>query len=143
MDNDNLKEKREVLMKHYVKPLHFGFIDNAQLYTKRLASDSCADELILQVGVKDGVFQSLRFEGSACVIATSSMDLWCDFLIGKSLTTSQTLLDQYLLMIYEGTAPLDDLNQLMIFANIHHQKGRWKCAVLGAEGLVDFINHAK
>jgi|GEM_PF-917394 len=124
MDNNILKKKREVLMNHYIKPSHLGFVDNPQLYTKRLASDSCADELTLQVEVKNGVFQSLRFEGSACVIATSSMDLWCDFLTGKSLAIAQSLLDEYLLMIHEGTTPLDDLNQLMIFENIHHQKGR-------------------
>lgn len=140
---DNLKKKREVLMNHYVKPVHLGLVDNSQLYSKRLQSDSCADELTLQVDVRNGVFQSLRFEGSACVIATSSIDLWCDFLIGKSLATAQSLLNEYLSMIYKGTIPQDNLSELMIFENLHHQKGRWKCATLGAEGINDFINHAK
>ncbi|ATG97513.1 Fe-S cluster assembly sulfur transfer protein SufU [Mesoplasma lactucae] len=136
----DMKHDRQLLMDHYTKPENKGFNPNQKGYQKRLKSDSCADELTIQILSHDNVIDEIKFEGSACVIATSSFDLLINLLKGKNYTEAMDLLTTYEDMIQTGNINEEKLQDLVIFSNVHKQKNRWKCAQLGANGVIEFIN---
>ena len=132
---------REIIMDHYNNPLHKNVPQNLEGYKKiRMDSDSCIDDITIYIKIEDYKIIDACFEGVACTISTSSTDILCDLIIGKSVKDALYIVEQYKNMIYEKDFDDSVLDELIVFINTHKQAARIKCATLGPSGVEDIIN---
>ena len=137
----NAQMMREIIMDHYNNPLHKNVPQNLEGYKKiRMDSDSCIDDITIYIKIEDDKIIDACFEGVACTISTSSTDILCDLIIGKSLKDALYIVEQYKNMIYEKDFDDSVLDELIVFINTHKQAARIKCATLGPSGVEDIIN---
>ena len=137
----NPQMMREIIMDHYNNPLHKNVPQNLEGYKKiRMDSDSCIDDITIYIKIKDDKIIDACFEGVACTISTSSTDILCDLIIGKSVKDALYIVEQYKNMIYEKDFDDSVLDELIVFINTHKQAARIKCATLGPSGVEDIIN---
>lgn len=137
----NPQMMREIIMDHYNNPLHKNVPQNLDGYKKiRMDSDSCIDDITIYIKIEDDKIVDACFEGVACTISTSSTDILCDLIIGKSVKDALYIVEQYKNMIYEKDFDDSVLDELIVFINTHKQAARIKCATLGPSGVEDIIN---
>ena len=137
----NPQMMREIIMDHYNNPLHKNVPQNLEGYKKiRMDSDSCIDDITIYIKIEDEKIADACFEGVACTISTSSTDILCDLIIGKSVKDALYIVEQYKNMIYEKDFDDSVLDELIVFINTHKQAARIKCATLGPSGVEDIIN---
>lgn len=137
----NPQMMREIIMDHYNNPLHKNVPQNLEGYKKiRMDSDSCIDDITIYIKIEDDKIIDACFEGVACTISTSSTDILCDLIIGKTLKDALYIVEQYKNMIYEKDFDDSVLDELIVFINTHKQAARIKCATLGPSGVEDIIN---
>lgn len=137
----NPQMMREIIMDHYNNPLHKNVPQNLEGYKKiRMDSDSCIDDITIYIKIEDAKIIDACFEGVACTISTSSTDILCDLIIGKSVKDALYIVEQYKNMIYEKDFDDSVLDELIVFINTHKQAARIKCATLGPSGVEDIIN---
>ena len=137
----NPQMMREIIMDHYNNPLHKNVPQNLEGYKKiRMDSDSCIDDITIYIKIEDDKIIDACFEGVACTISTSSTDILCDLIIGKSVKDALYIVEQYKNMIYEKDFDDSVLDELIVFINTHKQADRIKCATLGPIGVEDIIN---
>ena len=137
----NPQMMREIIMDHYNNPLHKNVPQNLEGYKKiRMDSDSCIDDITIYIKIEDDKIIDACFEGVACTISTSSTDILCDLIIGKSLKDALYIVEQYKNMIYEKEFDESALDELIVFINTHKQAARIKCATLGSTGIESIID---
>lgn len=137
----NPQMMREIIMDHYNNPLHKNVPQNLEGYKKiRMDSDSCIDDITIYIKIENDKIIDACFEGVACTISTSSTDILCDLIIGKSVKDALYIVEQYKNMIYEKDFDDSVLDELIVFINTHKQAARIKCATLGPNGVEDIIN---
>ena len=137
----NPQMMREIIMDHYNNPLHKNVPQNLEGYKKiRMDSDSCIDDITIYIKIEDDKIIDACFEGVACTISTSSTDILCDLIIGKSVKDALYIVEQYKNMIYEKDFDDSLIDELIVFINTHKQAARIKCATLGPSGVEDIIN---
>lgn len=137
----NPQMMREIIMDHYNNPLHKNVPQNLEGYKKiRMDSDSCIDDITIYIKIEDDKIIDACFEGVACTISTSSTDILCDLIIGKTVKDALYIVEQYKNMIYEKDFDDSVLDELIVFINTHKQAARIKCATLGPSGVEDIIN---
>ena len=137
----NPQMMREIIMDHYNNPLHKKVPENLEGYKKiRMDSDSCIDDITIYLKIDNGTILDATFDGVACTISTSSTDILCDLIIGKSLKDALYIVEQYKNMIYEKEFDDSVLDELIVFINTHKQAARIKCATLGPTGVEDILN---
>ncbi|AME12747.1 Nitrogen fixation protein NifU [Mycoplasma mycoides subsp. mycoides] len=73
INNDSLL--REIIIKHFLNPENKTLTNNQNAIIKELKSQTCADQLIIEILIENKIIKSMKFDGSACAIATSSIDL--------------------------------------------------------------------
>lgn len=137
----NPQMMREIIMDHYNNPLHKKTPQDKKTYLQiRMDSDSCIDDITIYLKVEKNIIEDATFDGVACTISTSSTDILCDLLIGKSVQEGLNILKQYQNMIFEKPFDENVLNEALVFVNTHKQAARIKCATLGALGLEDLLD---
>ncbi len=77
-------ELYEYLLDHYENPRNYGTIENPD-YTYEEGNPSCGDVLRIDVKVKDGVIEDVRFSGRGCVISQASASILTELIKGKTL----------------------------------------------------------
>ncbi|MDR3215576.1 MAG: SUF system NifU family Fe-S cluster assembly protein [Bacilli bacterium] len=131
---------RGIIMDHYDNPRHHELVDDSKYLSIRNDSDSCIDDITMQVNIKNDIIEVIRFDGVACTIATSSTSILTDLVIGKTIKEAQNIIDNYNNMIYEKKYDEDLLEEAIAFQNVHRQANRIKCATIGYDALQALIN---
>ena len=131
MQLDNLYQ--EVILDHYKNPqnkkLNTSF--DAQVHH---INPSCGDEITLNVSMKDGVVQSVTWDGVGCSISQASTSIASDLMIGKTLEQALSTVDAFSqLMSSKGneTGDEDVLEDGVALAGVSKFPARIKCALLG------------
>ena len=88
---------REVILEHYKHPHNFGQIENPDIHIEA-NNPLCGDRLSMDVRVKDGVVEDVRFSGRGCAISQAAASMLTDRMIGEKLddlasTTRDDILD--------------------------------------------------
>lgn len=109
---------RDYILEHYRRPHNFGPLEDASV-TREGSNPLCGDRITLQLGVKDGVVQTVGFTGRGCAISQASASLLTDEIKGKPLADVQAF-------------GADDLLDLL---GIQISPARLKCAMLSHETL--------
>jgi nitrogen fixation protein NifU and related proteins len=88
---------REQIIEHYKHPHNFGQLEHPDIHVEA-NNPLCGDRLSMDLIVKDGVVQDVRFSGRGCAISQASASMLTDEMVGAKLedlagTTRQDVLD--------------------------------------------------
>ena len=131
--------KRSILLDHYQNPRNKGLVDDPRYKMIHNASDSCIDDIKVQMLVEDNTVKDVRFDGVGCTICFASTSIMSEMLIGKSLTEARHLINEYYNMIDEK--PYDDelLEEANAFDTLYKQANRIKCGTIGIHAMDDLL----
>ena len=140
---DNPQLLREIIMDHYEHPRHRGLVEDDSYKKVNMNSDTCIDDLDIQVKFDGDLIEDLRYDGEACAICTSSTSIMSELVIGKTKAEAKEIIDNYMNMIYEKDYDEDLLEEAIAFKNTHKQANRIKCATLGWNGLIKLMEESE
>lgn len=75
---------RQNILDHYKSPSHRGEIENPEI-TYEDANPLCGDVIRMDLRVKDGRIEEVRFSGKGCSISQASADMLCEKIEGMTL----------------------------------------------------------
>lgn len=135
---------REIIMEHYNSPTNKEKpTDSESYYHIRMDSTSCIDDITIYLKLNNNVIEDIKFDGVGCTISTSSTDIMCDLVKGKTKEEAFKIIENYLNMIYEKPYNEEILDEAIVFQNTHKQAARIKCATIGWNGLTKLLNGEK
>ncbi len=134
---------REIIMDHYENPRHRGLVDDDSYLQTNMNSDTCIDNLDIQVKFDGDKIEDIRYDGEACAICTSSTSIMSEMLSGKTKEEANEIIDNYMNMIYEKEYDEELLEEAIAFKNTYKQANRIKCATLGWNGLIKLMKESE
>lgn len=140
---DNPQLLREIIMDHYDHPRNRGLVDDESYQKVNMNSETCIDDLDIQVKFDGDKIADLRYDGEACAICTSSTSIMSELVIGKTKEEAKAIIENYMNMIYERDYDEEMLEEAIAFKNTHKQANRIKCATLGWNGLIQLIKESE
>lgn len=140
---DDPQLMREIIMDHYQNPRNRGLVEDETYLKVNMNSDTCIDNLDIQVKLDGDKIIDVRYDGEACAICTSSTSIMSELVIGKTKQEAKVIMDNYLNMIYERDYDEEMLEEAIAFKNTHKQANRIKCATLGWNGLNELIKESE
>ena len=81
--------KREILLDHYQNPRNKGLVDDDRYHNVHNASDSCIDDIKVQMLIEDGIIKDVRFDGVGCTICFASTSIMSTLIKGKTISESK------------------------------------------------------
>ena len=144
--NDLLKDPmvvRQLIMDHYEYPRNHELLQDGDYYEKHMDSESCIDDIKVQMIVEDNVINDVRFDGIACTISTASTSIMSELLKGKTLDEAQLIVNEYNKMILENEYDEELLESAVIFSNVSKQANRIKCATIGWDAAQMIIDESR
>ena len=88
---------KEEIIDHYKNPRNFGELDAPDVHVEA-NNPLCGDKLSMDLHLKDGVVEDVRFSGRGCAISQASASMLTEEMVGKSLeelanTTREDILE--------------------------------------------------
>ena len=131
---------REIIMDHYSSPRHKCDPEEAGYLSLHSASVNCIDDINVYLKLDDdGVVEDARWNGTACAISTSSSDILCELMIGKSKEDALYINEQFHKMIAEEPYDSSVLEEALAFMNTGKQAGRIHCATIGWDAVAELL----
>lgn len=131
---------RQIIMDHNDNPRNHSLVGDSDGYVSlRKDSESCIDDITMQVKFNGDIIKDIRFDGKACTISTASTSILTEMVIGKTIEEAQTIIDNYYNMIFERDYDEELLEEAIAFRNVHKQANRIKCATIGYDALNELI----
>ena len=128
-----------IILENYQNPKNRGLIDNDEYKLINTNSESCIDQVDLQIKIDDGVIKDIRFDGEACAICTSSTSIMINSLLNKTIKEAKNIIDNFENMIEEKEYDRDILKEAIVYNDISKQPNRKKCALLTWQGMKQLI----
>ncbi len=141
--SDNPSLIREIIMDHYEYPRNKKLKEDQRYVKVNLDSESCIDNIDLQVLVEDNIIKDICFDGVACAISTASTSIMSELLKGKKVEEAKVIIENYLNMLHGEEYDEELLGEAAVFVNTYKQANRIKCATLSWSGLKDIISKDK
>ena len=135
--------KREIIMDHYENPRNKGLVDDPRYIKVNMNSESCIDDIDIQILVIDNIIKDFRFDGVGCTIATSSTSILSELVIDQSIEKAYEIIKQYDNMIKEAEYNEELLQEAVVFKDVSKQANRIKCATIGYNGLLELLDCLK
>ena len=135
--------KREIIMDHYENPRNKGLIDDPRYIKVNMNSESCIDDIDVQILVIDNIIKDFRFDGVGCTIATSSTSILSELVIDQSIEHAYEIIKNYNDMIKELSYDEELLQEAVVFKDVSKQANRIKCATIGYNGLLELLDSLK
>ncbi|MFX4057987.1 MAG: Fe-S cluster assembly sulfur transfer protein SufU [Spiroplasma sp. hy2] len=126
---------RQIIMDHYSEPQYKGLTKKPTVYSIHQASESCIDDIYLELIIEGNKIISARFDGVGCAISTASSDIMAQELEEKTMKDGLAIIENYLAMVFDKQYDKNKLNDLIAFINIAKQPNRIKCATIGVNGF--------
>ena len=82
---DDASMLRSIIMDHYEYPRNHTLTQDEAYASKHMASASCIDDIEVQAKIVDNKIEDIRFDGTACTIATSSTSVMSELLRDKTV----------------------------------------------------------
>ncbi len=138
--SDNPSLIREIIMDHYEYPRNKKLKDDDRYTKVNLDSESCIDNIDLEVLVENDKIKDICFDGVACTISTASTSIMTELLKDKTVEEANKIIENYLNMLYGREYDEELLGEAAAFVNTSKQANRIKCATLSWNGLKEIIN---
>jgi len=75
---------KDIILDYYRNPRNFGDLANADVRAKD-SNPLCGDIIEMQLKIKDGKIDDVRFKGKGCAISQASASMLTEVIKGKSL----------------------------------------------------------
>lgn len=141
--NDYLNDAmilRQIIMDHYEYPRNHNLVEDNTYKRKHMNSESCIDDIEVQVKLNNNKIEDIRFDGEACTIATASTSIMSELLRDKSIEEANSIIENYYNMINEKDYDEDSLEEAIAFKTVGKQANRIKCATIGWDAIKELIN---
>ena len=135
--------KREIIMDHYENPRNKGLVNDPRYIKVNMNSESCIDDIDIQILVEGDIIKDFRFDGVGCTIATSSTSILSELVIGQSIEHAYEIIKNYNDMIKELSYDEELLQEAVVFKDVSKQANRIKCATIGYNGLIELLDSLK
>lgn len=135
--------KRTIILENYQNPKNRGLIKDKSYELISTNSESCIDQIDLEIKIVDDKVEDIRFDGEACAICTSSTSIMIKSLIGKSKNEALEIINNFENMIEEKEYNEEVIGEAIVYSDISKQPNRKKCATLTWEGAKGFIERRK
>ena len=136
--------KRSIILDNYQDARNRGVPSNMDDYIKiNSNSESCIDNIDIYVKLDNDVIEDIKFDGEACVIATSSSSILSEMFIGRKISDVDLILKNYYSMIEEDEFDRGILGEACVYDDIYKQPARKTCVTLFARGIEKIINNYK
>ena len=136
----NPQMMRQIIMDHYENPQFKKSPQNLDGFEKiHMSSANCIDDINVYAKEDNGTIKECYWDGVACTISTSSTDIMCGLVIGKSMKEAKYIIEQYNNMIHEKEYDDSVLDEAIVFMNTSKQAARIKCATIGWDALDEII----
>ena len=139
MENKDPIFLRQIIMEHYANPTQKGLLKNPTSRYIHQASDSCIDDMHLELEIVNNKITSAKFDGIGCAISTAVTDIMAGEIIDKPVAMAGEIIDNYLNMLFEREYDETMLNELIAFINVSKQPNRIKCASIGINGFLKLL----
>ena len=124
---------RQVILEHYKSPRNKGRLE-APTVSQGGNNPSCGDMLELQLLIKDGRVEDVRFDGHGCAVSQASASLLTETIKGKTVAESLELAKLFEAMV-RGAEPDPRLGDIMALRGVSKLPARVKCATLAWQTL--------
>jgi nitrogen fixation NifU-like protein len=127
---------QELILRHYRSPTHRGDMDAPDAVVT-MRNPTCGDDIVLQLRVRDGVIEEVRFKGQGCAISQASASMMSGMIAGKRFADAEPLLARFRDMIHGDPEAARDraLGDLRALAGVSKLPRRVKCAMLPWDAL--------
>jgi nitrogen fixation NifU-like protein len=75
---------RQTILDHYQNPRNFGTLERPDISAED-SNPLCGDEIRIDLQVKDGVIEDVRFSGKGCSISRAAASMLTEEIRGKTL----------------------------------------------------------
>lgn len=135
----NNELKRELILENFNNPVNKGLLNDPSYIKEEKNNASCIDHFTIELLLDNNIIKDIRFDGEACAIATSSLSIAINTLIGKTKGEAIEIIDNYNKMIGHEEYNKELLDNLIIYEDISKQPARVNCATLGINGIKDLL----
>ncbi len=132
--------KREIILENYQNPKNKGLVDDKSYHEINMDSESCIDNITVQLKIEDGKIVDAHFDGEACAICTSSASIMLETLIGKDIKEVEKIIESFENMIDEKDYDSEILELALVYDDISKQANRKKCALLPWWGVKKLLS---
>ena len=137
---DNI-EKRNIILDNYKDNSKRKDVDDESYIKLNSRNVSCIDNINLYLKINNNIIKDIKFNGEACVIATSSTVILINNLINKNISDALNIISNYEKMVeglqYDATV----LNDLLVFDDINKQPSRKICATLASRKIRELLEN--
>ncbi len=133
---------QETLLDHYKNPRNKGKIEDPGAAIHQ-DNPSCGDQIDLQIVVKDGRIQDIKFDGNGCVISQSSASMMTEVVEGRTLQETQEIINTFRRFITDQSETNLDLGDLEALRGVRKFPVRVKCATLAWTALQKLLDQAR
>jgi len=134
---------RQIIMDHYQYPRNKRLVDDEHYRMVHMASESCIDDIKVQVNIENGIIKDMCFDGIACTISTASTSILTDLVKGKTIEEAKELISLFMDMIMLKEVNLEPLEEAIAFHQVGKQANRIKCATIGWNALSQIIEESE
>ena len=108
----------DLLLDHYRHPRNYGTLPDPDL-TSEEVNPLCGDRIRIELAIKDGVIEAVRFRGDACLISVAAASILTELIIGAEIGQDEVVSNERLLASLQSEI----------------RPSRMKCALLPLETL--------
>jgi nitrogen fixation NifU-like protein len=129
--SDLLELYQELILDHNRRPRNRGALEHPD-HEAEGYNPLCGDRVHVDVKVKDGVIDEVRFDGAGCAISTASASIMSEAVKGRTIEEAERLFEQFHRLVTNEPAAKDapPLGKLEAFAGVGRFPARVKCATL-------------
>lgn len=127
---------QELVLEHKRAPRRFGHLP-APTHRARGHNPQCGDDIQLELDLRDGRLQDLRFSGQGCAICIASASMMGEALVGREVEAARDLQRRFRAVLTGELEPEQaSLGKLDSLAGVRRYPSRIKCALLGWHALM-------
>ena len=135
--------RRALILENYQNPVNRGLVNDNAYIKINTNSESCIDEIDLQLKIEDGIIKDIRFDGEACAICTSSTSILIKTLIGKNIEDALEIINNFENMIDEKEYKGELIGEAISYSDIAKQPNRKNCALLTWRGAKNIMKESE
>ncbi len=132
---------RQIIMDHFQNPTNKGFKDEPGYVKVRKDSDTCIDDITVEMKINGELIEDINFDGVACTVATASTDIASSLLKGKTKQEALRIISEYQNMIKGNDYNPEMIGELVAFKNLNRQANRIKCGTIGIDAIEEIIKN--
>ena len=126
---------REIIVDNYKNPHNFKETNDPSYITIHMDSDSCIDDIYIQVKIENDKIVDAIWHGKGCAISTASTSLMTDMVKGKTLEEARKMMIEFNKMLAGEDYDEEVLGDAICFMNVNRQPSRITCANISWRGL--------